>query len=126
VLIVRANSGSLSALSTAVCAAALTMTSGRTVRMVCCQTGQVGEVATQLGAVVVKCDESHPRVLNDALQFPADLAAFAEEKDFHGWYCFYTQSRYLQLCTLATQSGLSRYHWLDVILSGKGRGILIE
>ena len=81
-LMVRTSSGSLSALSTAVCAAALTITSGLTTAHRVSQAFQIGEVAAQFFAVVIQRDQLAQR-RKAALQFPADLAVLAEQQYFH-------------------------------------------
>jgi uncharacterized RmlC-like cupin family protein len=85
-LMVVASSGSDSAWSTAVWAAALTMTSGATARTHVNEAGEIGEVATQAALTprVIEGDDLAER-RQTALQLPADLSAFPEEKDSHGW-----------------------------------------
>jgi hypothetical protein len=46
------------------------------------ETFQIGEIATQLLAIGIQRDQLS-QWRKTALQFPADLAVFAEEKDLH-------------------------------------------
>ena len=95
-LSVRASSGSVSAWSTAVCAAALTITSGRSARTVAASDS--GSAKSAAVAVEVERDQLAER-RQRALQLPADLAVLAEEEDLHAAacarasYCVDTQSR---------------------------------
>ena len=77
-----ASSGSLSALSTAVWAAALTITSGRTARTVSSSAGGVAKSPHSS----VDCEAQRDQLAQRrerALQLPADLAVLAEQQDLH-------------------------------------------
>ena len=74
----RARSGSASARSTAVCAAALTTTSGRSARTVSARDSGAAKSA-RVAAERMQLAERR----EGALQLPADLAVLAEEQDLH-------------------------------------------
>ena len=80
----RATSGSLSHLSTAVWAAALTMICGATARTVAASDSGFEKSAVSGPGLSKSSATTSPSTAQRALQFPADLAVLAEQQDLHG------------------------------------------